>query len=135
MLPYDGPLRYRLDIFRRSTSSGMKSNVPKNARPSLATCRLGRVRGRDTPIAGWVLMIETAIYKWMIFPGTPVSGNATYNIYIYIYYIIYNIYMYMYTFDHSTISWAPTNSGFSVSVGEFHVFFFAVYGGDIEGSR
>ena len=43
--------------------------------------------------------------------------------------------MYMYTFDHSTISWAPTNSGFSVSVGEFHVFFFAVYGGDIEETR
>ena len=54
MLPYDGPLRYRLDIFRvRSTSSGMKSNVPKNAQPNLATCRLGRFRGRDTPIAGW----------------------------------------------------------------------------------
>ena len=67
----------------------------------------------------------------------PPFQEMPHIIYIYIYYIIYiiYIYMYMYTFDHSTISWAPTNGSFSVSVGEFHVFFFAVYGGDIEETR
>ena len=54
MIPYDNAI---IDIFPdvRSTSSGMKSNVPKNARPNLATWPIvyGVSSNGHTPIAGW----------------------------------------------------------------------------------